>query len=260
MSLDHILLGLLRDPATGYDLKSAFSERIRHFWSAELSQIYPALKRLEQRRMLRSRVEPSPKGPNRKVYSLTDGGREELERWLRGGPAVGTERFAYLAQLYFMDAVGDFRETRAFMTELRDHLTRWLAQLRSLERELIDAHGDPERYGDAGFHRFATLRMGIHSIGSKVAWCDETLAAIDRRLAARSGGEAAAGPALGQPAAASHPRASEAVVGEEARAGVPETVSGVRETVAGVPEAVADVPEAVVGVPETRAGDREGRS
>ena len=25
--------------------------------------------------------------------------------------------------------------------------------------------------------------MGIHSIGSKVAWCDETLAAIDRRLA-----------------------------------------------------------------------------
>ena len=174
MSLDHILLGLLRDPATGYDLKSAFSERIRHFWSAELSQIYPALKRLEQRRMLRSRVEPSPKGPNRKVYSLTDGGREELERWLRGGPAVGTERFAYLAQLYFMDAVGNLRETRAFMMELRDHLARWLAQLRSLEREVIDTHGDPERFRDAGFHRFATLRMGIHSIASKVAWCDET--------------------------------------------------------------------------------------
>lgn len=246
MSLDHILLGLLRDPATGYDLKSTFSERIRHFWSAELSQIYPALKRLEQRRMLRSRIEPSPKGPNRKVYSLTDRGREELERWLRGGPAVGTERFAYLAQLYFMDAVGDLRETRAFMMALRDHLARWLAQLRSLEREVIDTHGDPERFGDAGFHRFATLRMGIHSIGSKVAWCDETLAAIERRLGDRSGGEAAVGPALGQPAAASHPRESEAVVGEEAR-------TGVRETVSGVPEAVADVPE-------TRAGDREGRS
>ena len=253
MSLDHILLGLLRDPATGYDLKSAFSERIRHFWSAELSQIYPALKRLEQRRMLRSRIEPSPKGPNRKVYTLTDSGRAELERWLRGGLAVGTERFAYLAQLYFMDAVGDLRETRAFMMELRDHLARWLAQLRSLEQDVIATHGDPERFGDAGFHRFATLRMGIHSIGSKVAWCDETLAAIERRLADRSGGEPAAGPALGQPAAASHPRESEAGVGEEARAGAPETV-------ADVPEAVADVPEAVAGVPETRAGDREGRS
>ena len=187
MSLDHILLGLLRDPATGYDLKSAFSERIGHFWSAELSQIYPALKRLEQRRMLHSRIEPSPKGPNRKVYALTDGGRQELQRWLRGGPAVGTERFAYLAQLYFMDAVGDLRETRAFMEELRDHLARWLAQLESLEEDVIAAHGDPQRYGDAGFHRFATLRMGIHSIASKVAWCDETLTAIEQRLEARSG-------------------------------------------------------------------------
>ncbi|MDE0247865.1 MAG: PadR family transcriptional regulator [Gammaproteobacteria bacterium] len=192
MSLDHILLGLLRDPATGYALKRTFNEGIRHFWSAELSQIYPTLKRLEGREMLRSRVEPSAKGPNRRVYSLTDTGREELQRWLHSGPVVGTERFAYLAQLYFMDALTDLGETRAFMTALRDHLVRWLAQLESLEREVTAAHGDaPEHYSDAGFHRFATLRMGIHSIGSKVAWCDETLAAIDRRLAARRGAEAA---------------------------------------------------------------------
>ena len=192
MSLDQILLGLLRDPATGYALKSTFSEGIRHFWSAELSQIYPTLKRLEGRGMLHSRIEPSAKGPNRKVYSLTDTGREELLRWLRSGPVVGTERFVYLAQLYFMDVLGDLAETRAFMTALRDHLVRWLAQLESVEREVTTAHGDaPEHYSDAGFHRFATLRMGIHSIGSKVAWCDETLAAIDRRLTARHGTEAA---------------------------------------------------------------------
>ena len=111
MSLDHILLGLLREPGTGYDLGNAFSENVRHFWSAELSQIYPTLKRLERRGMLESRVEPSPKGPNRRVYALTEEGRAELLRWLRGGPAVGTERFAYLAQLYFMDALGDLCET-----------------------------------------------------------------------------------------------------------------------------------------------------
>lgn len=184
MSLDHILLGLLRDPATGYDLKNAFSQSARHFWSAELSQIYPTLKRLEQRGLLRSRVEPSPKGPNRKVYWLTDEGRAELLRWLHAGPAVGTERFAYLAQLYFMDALGNLQETRAFMTALRESLVRWLAQLQAVEREVVAAHGGaPEHYSDGGFHRFAALRMGIHSVGAKVAWCDETLAAIDRRLA-----------------------------------------------------------------------------
>lgn len=48
---------------------------------------------------------------------------------------------------------------------------------------MIAAYGDaPEFYSDAGFHRFAALRMGIHSIRSKVSWCNETLAAIDHRL------------------------------------------------------------------------------
>ena len=229
MSLDHILLGLLRDPATGYDLKSAFGERVRHFWSAELSQIYPTLKRLERRGMLGSRVERSPKGPNRKVYSLTEDGREELRRWLRGGPAVGSERFAYLAQLYFMDAIGDLRETRAFVAELREHLARWLAELQSLEQEVMAAHGAaPERYSDAGFHRFATLRMGIHSIGSKVAWCDETLAAIERRLAARSGEEAAAGEDSDQRKATAGER--RAMAGEqEASVGERQAIAGERE-------------------------------
>ena len=37
MSLEHILLGLLREPASGYDLKAIFDERIQHFWAAELS-------------------------------------------------------------------------------------------------------------------------------------------------------------------------------------------------------------------------------
>jgi len=184
MSLDHILLGLLQKPASGYDLKDAFRETVAHFWSAELSQIYPALKRLEDRGLLRSRLEPSPKGPDRRVYTLTGEGRAELRRWVRSGPVVGVERFAYLAQLYFMSAADDLRETRAFMVDLRDHLAGRLAELRTIERKIFATHGDqPDRYSDDGFHRFATLRMGIDSIGAKVNWCDLTLAALDRRLA-----------------------------------------------------------------------------
>ena len=185
MSLDHILLGLLREPATGYDLKNVFSETVRHFWSARLSQIYPTLKRLEQQQMLRSRREPSPRGPDRKVYTVTEKGRAELLTWLHGEPAVGTERFAYLAQLYFMDAVGDINQTRAFMSALHDHHAGWLAQLQAVEQDIVTTYGDaPEHYDDAGFHHFAALRMGIHSLKAKVAWCDETLAAIDRRITA----------------------------------------------------------------------------
>ena len=191
MSLDHILLGLLREPATGYDLKGNFEQTIRHFWSAELSQIYPTLKRLEQKGLLDSRVEPSSKGPERRVYRLTPPGRAELRRWLRTEPRIGSERFAYLAQLYFMDAIGSLAETRVFIVELRERHARWLDQLKEIERKITDTYGDAhDRYSETGIHRYASLRMGIHSVGAKVTWCDETLAVLDRRLAReREGGQ-----------------------------------------------------------------------
>ena len=180
MSLDHILLGLLRKPAAGYDLKTGFETNIRNFWSAELSQIYPALQRLEKQGLLRSRVEPSPKGPNRRVYTRTAAGRRHFVRWLQDNPQVGTERFAYLAQLYFMDELGDLTQTRRFLVTLRNHFTTWVESLREIEQEIRSTHGDaPERYSERGIHQFAALRMGVHSIGAKVAWCDETIATID---------------------------------------------------------------------------------
>ena len=49
MSLEHILLGMQREPSTGYELGKKFSEGARHFWFAELSQIYPTLKRMRDR-------------------------------------------------------------------------------------------------------------------------------------------------------------------------------------------------------------------
>ncbi len=210
MSLQQILLGLLREPGTGYDLKSVFDERISHFWSAEFGQIYPTLNRLEERGLLESRVEPSEKGPNRRVYSLTRDGRKELLRWLGSGPAMGAERFAYLAQLYFMDALGDVHETRAFMTALKQRLTEWLGRLQAIEAAVATGHGAaPEYYSDGGFHRFATLRMGILSVGSKVAWCDETLAAIDRRIALPAGVGAATERRSGRGAGPSAPDGSD---------------------------------------------------
>ena len=38
MPLEHILLGTLARPASGYDLKAGFESSARHFWYAELQQ------------------------------------------------------------------------------------------------------------------------------------------------------------------------------------------------------------------------------
>ena len=86
MSLEHILLGMLRSSRSGYDLRHEFEYGAKHFWSAELSQIYPTLKRMESRGWLESRLEPSPKGPDRRVYERTKAGSEVPRNTFSGAP------------------------------------------------------------------------------------------------------------------------------------------------------------------------------
>lgn len=80
VSLEHILLGLRRRPSSGYDLKQGFDVAICPFRPAEPSQVYPALKQLERRRLLRSPVAPAKRGPRRRVYHTTAAGRAALRR------------------------------------------------------------------------------------------------------------------------------------------------------------------------------------
>lgn len=185
MSLPHILLGMLEEPASGYDLKKRFEEGARHFWSAELAQIYPTLQRLEERGLVTSRTVASGRGPDRRVYRRLARGRRELLAWLQGEPRVATERFAYLAQLFFLGALGDLGETERFLRELKRKLAARLEALRAIEAAwAAGTPGFPDALDDAGFHAHMTLRMGLRSLAEKVAWCDECLARTRARVGA----------------------------------------------------------------------------
>src|SRR5580700_6718161 len=134
MSLEHILLGLLREPASGYDLKAIFDERIHYFWAAELSQIYPALQGLERKGLLRSRHATSKRGPGRRMYQITPAGHRVLREWLEKGPEISDERMAYLAKIYLMDELGDLQKTLQYILELRDAFSSRLGELQAIER------------------------------------------------------------------------------------------------------------------------------
>jgi len=183
MSLDHILLGLLREPRSGYDLKAVFDETVRHFWPAELTQIYRFLKRLEEMGLLKSRLLASDKGPDRRVYSLTPAGRRRLRKWLRSGPILEDERYAALGQLFFMGALGDLEETARFITEMRGKRIAQLEALRAIERQWLEpVGGSTNRFSDDRFHQYLTLRTGINTMSARIQWCDETLERIRNRL------------------------------------------------------------------------------
>ena len=200
MSLDHILLGLLREPACGYELKDRFEDTATHFWDARLSQIYPTLRRMEERGWLESRREPSDRGPERKVYELTPAGREELRGWLREGPDLTTERHAYVAQLFFMGELDDPEAMLDFLRELRIRFRSRLEALEEIEGEW--SAGDP-RYPDdlpvADLGLLAALKLGLAKQGGRVEVCDEMIRRLEERLEAGTVSTADGRPSVGAP-------------------------------------------------------------
>jgi DNA-binding PadR family transcriptional regulator len=81
--LKHMLLGLLKqEPRHGYDLKSAFETLLGGTWPLNIGQIYTTLARLERDELVESETVPQDLLPDRKVYTITHAGQEELDRWL----------------------------------------------------------------------------------------------------------------------------------------------------------------------------------
>jgi DNA-binding PadR family transcriptional regulator len=102
MSLKHALLGILTvRPMTGYELKQFFDSSVQHFWNAELSQIYPTLKTLEEQGWVDKHVEVQESRPNKKVYEITEGGREEFARWVRNPQPPADLRDPFLIKVFF---------------------------------------------------------------------------------------------------------------------------------------------------------------
>jgi PadR family transcriptional regulator, regulatory protein AphA len=183
MSIEHVILGLLQEPLSGYDIKRYFDEMINHFWAAEQSQIYRTLKKLEGEKLVRSKVEPSEKGPHRKVYSLTPAGRKSLQKWLKHEPIFSDERYAYVAQLCFMAELGDLEQTRSFLEQLKKIHGDTLAQLQACDAAF--SQEDP-RYPDdlplREFHFALTLDLGIAMQRAQVRWCSQIIKRIEARL------------------------------------------------------------------------------
>jgi len=176
MSLDYILLGMLRDPAAGYDLRKAFDAGPRHFWSAELSQIYPALQAMRKRGWLTSRREPSNVGPARLVYRRTPAGTRALHAWLKSAPEVSTERLAYIGQLVFLHELDDPKQSREFLVSLRDRLSADHSRLAQAEQALrAGRSAAPRGRGLDELHELFCLRLGLRSLEGKVAACEESL-------------------------------------------------------------------------------------
>jgi len=178
MSLKHALLGFINyGPMTGYELKKFFDTSVAHFWNAELSQIYPALKSMESDGLVEMRVEAQDDRPNRKVYSITDSGRRELLDWLARPAEREQLREPILIKVFF----GSSLSRQELVTVLRNAADESRAMLTYLQY----AHEFVEKFVESlGLRHEAlfwqlTIDCGLTVHKAELEWADEAIRKIE---------------------------------------------------------------------------------
>ncbi|MGH3168129.1 MAG: PadR family transcriptional regulator [Trebonia sp.] len=149
----YVVLGTiaLRGPSTPYDLKRAVGHSIGYFWPFPHAQLYSEPKRLNDAGLLAVTAEDG--GRRRKVYDITEAGRDAVRAWL----AEPTEE---------QMQVRDIAEMKLFFSELARP-----EDLRSLAGQQVEQHRQRiavyeammERFGSRSefASRVISLRLGL---------------------------------------------------------------------------------------------------
>lgn len=104
MSIDYAILGYISwQPMSGYDLKKIFMRSITLPWSGNNNQIYRALSQLHEQGWVEKEVEQQENLPPRKIYTITDSGRQALREWVKSDPQAPSQKHAFLIQLLWAD-------------------------------------------------------------------------------------------------------------------------------------------------------------
>lgn len=182
MSLKHGLLGLLNyGPMTGYELDKAFKASLSFFWQAKASQIYRELGAMEQNGWLTSKRIVQTEKPNKRVYTITASGKEELMDWLSLPDSSIADamcvKSAFLMRLFF---AGETSIDKS-LDMLRSYREKCLESRRSLSA----AHTATAEYGavvdDEKKVKFWELSIlyGEAFYGASLDWAEKAIAILE---------------------------------------------------------------------------------
>lgn len=143
MDVKTILLGCLFDRSlSGYDLKKLFSLSFAFFSGLSYGSIYPALKKLEQMGLIAMKLEIQQSAPNRKVYTITEAGRQAFLNSLKS--PFGLERYknALLMRMFFFARLSKKERIKA----AHDYLDQVRSVAEQLEAVRPEVEANADRY------------------------------------------------------------------------------------------------------------------
>jgi DNA-binding PadR family transcriptional regulator len=182
LALKHAILAALREEeASGYELSKRFDVSVANFWPATPQQIYRELDRLEADGLLDAKLVEQDRRPNKRVFSPTAAGEEELGRFIE----VPSRPTAIRDDLLVKVVALDDDNAEAVVAAIEDRLEQSKAKLGLYRRIRAAMLGDldEDQYLATGqqLGNYLALRRGISFEQDNQAWCRSSLKAIAGR-------------------------------------------------------------------------------
>ena len=136
--LGFALLGLLQEqPRSGYDLRKVFATTAMGSFSDSPGAIYPALKRLEARGLIRGQIEESAGLRRRQIFRNTPKGLAKLKTWLKRAIThddVMRRIGELMLRFAFIDQTLGPAATESFLAEYAKTLAEYVPSLHEFHR------------------------------------------------------------------------------------------------------------------------------
>ncbi|GAA4559499.1 MULTISPECIES: PadR family transcriptional regulator [Streptomyces] len=183
MSLKYaVLAALLEGEASGYELSKVFDVSLANFWASTPQQLYRELERLAQDGLIEARVVRQERRPDKRMFTLTEAGREDLRTFAAAPPRRPTAiRDELLIKIQAMDGA-DPGATRALVEEREAWARGKLARYRRVRERLLAGRSEEEYLREADrVGPYLTLMGGIGFEEENLRWCERVLTVLKRR-------------------------------------------------------------------------------
>lgn len=176
MSLRSVIAAVLTQSAmTGYEITKEFDLVLGYFWKATHQQVYRELGRMTEAGFVRFTVVEQDGRPDKKVYELTDAGRQMFDAWLNETTPPRRVSDPLLVKFFAGEYAGRDTLLRQ-LGEARAQHKKTLAMYRAIEAE----HYPEPLEAMPTWKRlmYMTLRHGIIREESWLEWAAEAERAV----------------------------------------------------------------------------------
>ena len=177
MSLPHGILGFLNyGRMSGYDLAKAFRSSVQFFWHAQNSQIYLVLDKLEKQGFVTHELIIQTDKPSKKLYSITDAGRNEFFYWLAGPNDSFASKNAFLMKVFFSNNRSPDENVAMFRTFI-DDCHAYLASMESVPDSI--EHYSQDVPAEAPLYWQFTADFGYSYIKMCIEWAERCIESLE---------------------------------------------------------------------------------